>query len=139
MVLNFHLSSSETTKHYFIARTNSQFDWLIRGPSKDVLDLEKAYWTSDSATIQSRHVLTDKHVRSVGREIYRVLIQIGITDGLPKIYRELTENFECSYVILLVSHKNGLRMKFHNFPKIFHNFSKTFNRLILAEAETTLH
>ena len=53
---NFDVSSSFIVK----LDTISKFDWLIRGPSKAVLNLEKAYWTSNSVTTESSRVLKDK-------------------------------------------------------------------------------
>ena len=49
--------------------TSLQFDWLIRGPSKAVLDFEKAFWTSNLVTIDSSRVLKDKLARIAGREL----------------------------------------------------------------------
>ena len=42
---------------------------LIRSPSKAILNLEKAYWTSNSVTTKSWLVLKDKLARSVRQEL----------------------------------------------------------------------
>ena len=51
-----------------------------------------AYWTSNSVTIKSLCILKDKLVGSVGRQLSE-LIQVRITDILPKIYGKLSEDF----------------------------------------------
>ena len=48
---------------------NLQYGWLIQGPSKAILDLEKACCTLHSVTIKSLRVLKDKFTRSVGQEL----------------------------------------------------------------------
>ena len=62
------------------------------------LYLEKGYLTLNSYTTKSWHVLKDKLARSVGPEL-SALTQVRITASLPKIYQELTENWETFVVI----------------------------------------
>ena len=67
------------TFHYCID-TNSQFDWLVSGPSKAVIDLRFSNHKIFSCfERQTCH-------KSVRQELSLVLIQVRITNSLLKIY-----------------------------------------------------
>ena len=79
--------------------TNSQFDWLIRGPSKAVLDLAKAYWTTSSVTIRSQHVLTN--LRKVWNWVlFKKDHQLQFHENLPRSHRGFPTTEICEILVV---------------------------------------